>query len=118
MYELNNQELNYFNSLQGDGERQGMMTRDIEMRARLNSIMAGQAADYFPNDPDVIKMKEESDAVLTEMGIQPQRPQQRTQPAMPQDTTKPKAPAAAGDTSKRTLNLEPDGPGGYKPAGK
>ena len=118
MYELNNQELNYFNSLQGDGERQGMMTRDIEMRARLNSIMAGQAADYFPNDPEVIKMKEESDAILTEMGIQPQRPQPRTQPTMPQDTTKPKAPAAGGDTSKRTLNLEPDGPGGYKPAGK
>jgi hypothetical protein len=118
MYELNSQELNYFNSLEGDGERQGMMTRDIEMRARLNSIMAGQAADYFPNDPDVIKMKEESDAILTEMGIQPQRPQQRTQPSMPQDTTRPKVPAASEDTTERTLNLEPDGPGGYKPAGK
>lgn len=102
MYEINTQELNYYNSLNDDPERQGVLSREIEMRVRLNAIMAGQAADYFPNDPEVQKMKEESEAVLSEFGIAPQRPDRPASQPVPQDTTRPQI-APAGDTSvKRT----------------
>ncbi|MEZ4799467.1 MAG: DUF2723 domain-containing protein [Flavobacteriales bacterium] len=68
MFEINQQEIDYFNSL--DEGRQGAMARDIELRARLNSIMVGQAEEFFPDDADVKKMREESDQVMEDFGME------------------------------------------------
>lgn len=88
MYELNQQEIDYYNSL--DEARQGSMKREIDMRARLNAIMVGQAEEYFPENPDLKLMRQQVDDVLKELEIdgdvtRPIKPS--TTPAV-KDTTK------------------------------
>lgn len=93
MFELNRQEIEYYQSL--DEERMGMVSRELDMRIRLNAIMAGQAEDYFPNDSEVKKMREEVDALLNEMGMEDMVPASRRNQPEPQtlefdDSMRPK----------------------------
>ena len=78
MYELNLQEIDYYGSL--DEARQGVMSRDIDMRLRLNAIMVGQAEDYFPNDTDVQIMRKQVDEIMEKFGIEQQMPAGRRAP--------------------------------------
>lgn len=72
MFELNRQEIEYFKSL--DEDRQATMTRQMDMSIRLNAIMAGQAEEYFPDDPEVKKMREEVNQLMIEFGMEGQIP--------------------------------------------
>ncbi len=96
MYQLNQQEIDYFNSL--DSERQGALASTVEMRARLNSIMVGQAEEYFPDNTDVQIMRKNSDEVMADFGLEVETrfPTRGTNKPAVQDTTapqeKPKGP--------------------------
>jgi hypothetical protein len=89
MYQLNQQEIDYFNSL--DSERQGALAATVEMRARLNSIMVGQAEEYFPDNTDVQIMRKNSDEVMADFGLEVETrfPTRGTNKPAVQDTTAP-----------------------------
>jgi hypothetical protein len=57
------------------------MSRDLDMRLRLNAIMVGQAEDYFPNDTDVQIMRKQVDEIMEKFGIEQQMPAGRRTPA-------------------------------------
>ena len=116
LIELNNQDIKYYESL--DKERQGIMERDIMIRAQINDRLIAQGEKRFPNDPDIKKWSEENERIQKMLGLDampstPDRaPQQR--PQMP-DTIKKAAGQQATDTGS---SIRVGGPKGIEKQGK
>ncbi|MFY7972601.1 MAG: protein O-mannosyl-transferase family [Flavobacteriales bacterium] len=113
LIELNNQDIKYYESL--DKERQGIMERDIMIRAQINDRLIAQGEKRFPNDPDIKKWSEENERIQKMLGLEdaPMNPQSapRSQPQMPDTIKKAAGQPASSDT---TSTIRVGGPQGIE----